>query len=364
MPGPKNILIAEGDRDEAASIKRLLLAGGGERVCVVENMAAVPAALEKDKAELLLLTLESEGIAEQLKAARELQQRTSLAIVFVVDATACVELTKIGGVPPSGYVVKPVDGRELWVVIDAVARMRKIEQRLHRLESRLRDVQRLESIGVVAGWIAHDFNNLITGIYGAVAIASGELPEDSPARQRLDHIERAATRAAELCQRLMVPPGSSSGARIPVSLSEIAEEAVRLVQDGVRSGVVIQTGFTAGLPTVQAVEAQVRQAVINLVTNSVEAITNSSGMVRIVTYARRLDERALASVTLPGEAQAGEYVVLEVTDTGCGMEKSLLGRIFDPQYSTKGSNRGLGLAAVARILRKHGGAIDVDSSPG
>lgn len=364
MAALKNILIVEKDTREAADVERLLLAGGCERVRIAPRIAAVPETMATFAAELLVITLEPEHVAEQLHAARELQQQLNLPIVFAVDATACVELSRLGGVQPSGYIVKPVEGRELWVVIDAVSRMRKIELRLHRLEERLREVQRLESIGVVAGWIAHDFNNLITGIYGAVALAGKELPDNSPARERLDHIERAAGRAAELCQRLMVPAGNSSNAKATLSLSEITEEAIKVAQEGCKPGIVIQTGFGVDLPPVLGVEAQLRQAVMNLLSNSFEAMAKGSGMIRVLTYSRWMDEAALAALTVPGEPQAGEQVVIEITDTGCGIPRDVIGRIFDPLFSTKGPGRGLGLAAVARIMRKHRGAVEVDSTSG
>jgi nitrogen-specific signal transduction histidine kinase/CheY-like chemotaxis protein len=364
VTGQKNIVIVDSDAEAAAGVKSLLLAGGCEMVHRIAHLRDLKQTLEAQGSEFALVTLEPSQVGEQLHAVRELQRHMNVAVAFVVDDRACVELVKLGGVQPSGYVMKPVEARELWVVIDAVSRMRKIEVRLHRLESRLREVQRLESIGVVAGWIAHDFNNLITGIYGAVAIAQKELGDSSPARQRLAHIERAASRAAELCQRLVVSPGNGGSIKAPLNLNEVSEEAAKLVQEGLAPTIVLQTGYAADVPPVFGVEAQLRQAVINLLTNSVEAMTNGSGMIRLVSYVRRLDEKALSKLTVPGEAAPGEFVVLEIADTGCGMEKAAVERMFDPLYSTKGSSRGLGLAAVARIVRKHRGAIEVDTSPG
>jgi len=361
MAGRKKILIIDRDAQAAAAVEALLKSGGYEFAGLAMEIDNVSSVIDVGQTDLVLMTLDANRVSAQLAAARELQNRFDVATVYLVDEAARVELEKAGGVFPSDYVMKPVIARELWVVLASALRIRKFEARILRLEARMQEVHRLESIGVVAGGIAHDFNNLITGIYGAVAIAHKELPEGSPVRQRLHHIERAATRAADLSQRLVVPPGSGSNAKARLSLNEVVEEAMKLVQKSLKPSVLVQTGFAVDLPPVFAVEAQLRQVVANLMINAAEAIGDGSGVIRVVTFIKDLNEAARDALGFPDEVKAGNYVVLEVADTGCGMEEGTITRIFDPLFSTKGANRGVGLAAVARIIRKHLGGVSVES---
>lgn len=306
----------------------------------------------------MLFALDAAQLAVQLAQARELQKRWQTPLVFVVDDAVRAEVEKTGLVPPSGYVTKPVVAQILRVAVDAAQRLNQVETRLRRIEVRLQEVQRLQSIGVVAGGIAHEFNNLLTGIYGAVAVGRKELPEDSPVARRFDTIEAAATRAADLTQRLSVPAGDATASRVLLSLNELVEESLVLLRPDVKRGVTVQTGLAESLPAVRASDAQLRQVVLNLVTNAVEAIGDNAGCIRVLTYAKNFET---LFVHQEHELKPGDYVVLEVTDNGCGMDAMTQGRIFDPLFSTKNANRGLGLATVARIVRRHRGLVMVES---
>ena len=228
----------------------------------------------------------------------------------------------------------------------------------------MQEAQRLEGIGVMAGGIAHDFNNLLTGIFGAVTIAQQEAPAGSAVLQRLEHIERAAVRGAELCQRLQAQIGHGSTALALLSLDDLVEDAIKLAQSNFKPGTTLQTGFAGNLPSVRGNEAQLRQVVVNIVANAAEAIGTAGGSIRVVTYARQVDATALDALQFADEARPGDYVVVEVADTGGGMEEKNLPKIFDPEFTTKAAGRGLGLPAVGRIVRKHHGGLSVESIPG
>jgi len=364
MSGLKNILIVDGDVRTAAPVETLLRAAGCAGIVVVPDVAAVARKTNGVPIDLVLLSLEAQRVTELIAGARELRQRLLAPVVFMVDEAARIELEQKGATASFEYVMKPVTPRELRVVLDAALRMHALETRMRQIEAKMQEAQRLEGIGVMAGGIAHDFNNLLTGIFGAVTIAQQEIPAGSPVLQRLEHIERAATRAAELCQRLQAQMGHGATALTLLSLDALVEDAIKLAQSNFKPGIALKTGFAGNLPSVRGNEAQLRQVVVNLMINAVEAIGTAGGTIRVVTYSRTLDVAALALLQFAEEARPGDYVVIEVADTGGGMEEKNLPRIFDPAFTTKDSGRGLGLAASGRILRKHRGGVSVESISG
>ena len=364
MSGANNILIVDGDARAAASVETLLRASGCQSVVIASDLAMVAGKTNGLPVDLVLLSLDAQKMTELLAGAREIRQQLLAPVVFLLDEAARSELQANGEVVSFEYVLKPVVARELRVVVDAARRVHELETRMRQIEAKMQEAQRLEGIGVMAGGIAHDFNNLLTGIFGAVTIAQQEIPAGSPVLQRLDHIERAANRAAELCQRLQAQMGHGATALTLLSLDGLVEDAIKLAQSSFKPGVVLQTGFAGNLPSVRGNEAQLRQVVVNLMINAVEAIGTSGGMIRVVTFLRQLDAAGLAPLQFADESRPGDYVVVEVADTGGGMEEKNLPQIFEPAFTTKASGRGLGLAASGRIVRKHRGGLSVESISG
>ena len=364
MSAPNNILIVDSDVRAAASVEELLRMGGCAGVAVASDLAAVAGKVDGVPVDLVLLALEMQRLPELVAGAREIRQQLLAPVVFILDEAARTELEKEGKMVSFEYVLKPVAPRELWVVIDAARRVNALETRMRQIEAKMQEAQRLEGIGVMAGGITHDFNNLLTGIFGAVTIAQQEIPAGSPVLQRLGHIERAANRAAELCQRLQAQMGHGASALTLLSLDSLVEDAIKLAQSNFKSGIALQTGFAGNLPAVRGNEAQLRQVVVNLVINAAESIGTAGGMIRVVTFSRQLDATGLAPLQFSDEARPGAYVVVEVAATGGGVEEKNMPRIFDPAFTTKSLGRGLGLAAVGRIIRKHRGGLSVESIQG
>ena len=364
MPGLKHILVVDADARAAAAVTTLLREGGCADVVVAPDVAAMAGKINGVQVDVVLLALDAQRLPERVVAAREIRQQFLAPVVFLVDETARRELEKKGDTQSFEYVLKPVAARELQVVIDAARRVHALETRMRQIEAKMQEAQRLEGIGVMAGGVAHDFNNLLTGIFGAVSIAQQEIPAGSPVMQRLDHIERAATRAAELCQRLQAQMGHGANALTLLSVDGLVEDATKLAQSSFKPGISLQTGFAGNLPSVRGNEAQLRQVVVNLMVNAVEAIGTAGGTIRVVTYSRQLDEAVLDALQFAEDSKPGDYVVVEVADTGGGMDEKNLPHIFDPSFTTKASGRGLGLAAAGRIIRKHRGGMSVESIAG
>ena len=233
------------------------------------------------------------------------------------------------------------------------------EARQQELEEQVRTAQKLESLGLLAGGIAHDWNNLLVPILGhaeLLAESLGGRPEAAMARE----IEKAARRAAELAQQMLLYAGRRQGRTERIDLAALVGELESLLRAAAPPSIRLEVD--AGEPApVEGHAAQLQQVLLNLVSNAVEAIGGRPGRiavrVRIGPVGRDRLERALLGEGLT----PGRYAVLEVGDDGPGIPDELRGRIFDPFFSTRGAGRGLGLSIVFGVVRSHRGAVELES---
>jgi two-component system cell cycle sensor histidine kinase/response regulator CckA len=235
---------------------------------------------------------------------------------------------------------------------------------LRALEQQMLHSQKLESLGVLAGGIAHDFNNLLTGILGNADLARAEMSPLAPSRASLEGIETAARRAADLCRQLLAYSGRGRFVVEPIGLQELVEEMGHLLSVSISKKVVLKYHFGQGLPAIEADATQLRQVVMNLIVNASEAIGERSGVISVTVGLAHCDASYLQTCLGAERLAEGDYVYLEVADTGRGIAPTDITRIFDPFFSTKFTGRGLGLAAVMGIVRGHRGAIKVYSETG
>ena len=235
------------------------------------------------------------------------------------------------------------------------------EQR--HVERKLQEAQKLESLGVLAGGLAHDLNNLMTPIVGHTELALAAASRT----EVIDHLRqvvRAAEQSADLCRQLLDYAGRGRVVVGPVNLSDLVRRGEALLRHAAGPRVELRLVLDERLPGVQADAGQLRQVLLNLVTNAAEAIGESPGAVEVVTGVGRLGQAELARCRVGANRPPGEYVQLEVRDTGPGMPAEVLARAFDPFFTTKFTGRGLGLAAVLGIVQGHSGALAVDTTPG
>ncbi len=238
------------------------------------------------------------------------------------------------------------------------------EEERRRLDRNMREMQRLESLGRLAGGIAHDFNNLLTVILGNARLLLEEGSQESPGRQRLGRIQGAARYAADLTDQIMTYSGQAELALVPLDLGQLVHEIAQLLEASVGKHVDLETDLPDDLPAVNGDVTRLRQVVLNLVTNATEAHTAEGGVVRVCCRERLVAEDEFQDTFGSADRKPGPYVVLEVTDTGVGLDPTLRSRIFEPFFSTKASGRGHGLAAVLGIVTAHGGHIQVESALG
>jgi PAS domain S-box-containing protein len=221
--------------------------------------------------------------------------------------------------------------------------------------------QKLESVGTLASGIAHDFNNILGGVLAQAELAVSELAAGVNPGEELRAIREVALRGSEIVRQLMIYAGKESPVIGHVDVSETIRDMVELLKVSVSKHVVLEMELSPDLPAVQANAAQLRQVILNLITNASDAIGDRDGVIRVIT----------SRVILLGESAAipssmlldGGCVQLEVSDTGCGMPPEIHTKIFDPFFTTKSAGRGLGLAVVSGIVRSLGGAIRITSEP-
>jgi CheY-like chemotaxis protein len=175
---------------------------------------------------------------------------------------------------------------------------------------------------------------------------------------------RAVERAADLTRQMLAYSGKGRFVVGPTDLSKVAREMARLLASSLSKKVQLELDLATGLPAIEGDAAQLQQVLLNLVTNASDAIGDQPGRIRIATGATTLDAATAANLRAELKTRPGDYVFLEVSDTGCGITPDVQGRIFEPFYSTKDTGRGLGLSALLGILRAHHGALEMDSAQG
>ena len=247
-----------------------------------------------------------------------------------------------------------------------ISEQKRAEEERLLWERQILETQKLESLGVLAGGIAHDFNNLLTGILGNASLVLDELEPGSPERDSIKQIEIAALRAAELTRQMLAYAGKGRFVIESIDLNDLIVEMAALLKASIAKPVVLQFDLAAHLPPIEGDATQIRQIVMNLIMNAAEAIGESQGSIRIKTQPQQFHEERTAGTTavVVDEPLSGDYIVLDVIDTGSGMDAATIARIFEPFFTTKFTGRGLGLAAVMGIIRGHHGRLQVTSEVG
>ena len=232
------------------------------------------------------------------------------------------------------------------------------------LDARLREVEKLESLGVFARGFAHDFNNLLTSVMGNASFALVTLPPTSPLRAHMEAIEEAASHGSGLTQQLLCYAGEGKGLSEHLDVSVLVEETGPLLAASVPPQVVLDYNLPKGLPPIVADANQMRQVLVNLVANAAHAIGSGDGVITVSTGTVRASDSDGAMARPSQEPLSGICVYIKVSDTGAGMDEDTQAKMWDPFFSTNPLGRGLGLAVVQGVVRSHGGRIRIVSRLG
>ncbi len=291
----------------------------------------------------------------------ETQQEKLIPIEVITDSRGNVRYLQTIKRP-----VVDADGvaRHVLGVATDITALKLADDARRALESQMLQAQKLESLGLLAGGIAHDFNNLLVGVLTNADIALRKLGPGSAASASIEQVRVAAMRAAELCRQMLAYAGRGEVTVEAINLTDVVHELAQLMRASVSKNATVRTQLASPVPVIAADPTQLRQVVMNLITNASDALDGQEGTITVATGVRDLTAHELDADCTKQPPRPGPYVHVEVTDTGRGMSADTVTRMFDPFFSTKIAGRGLGLAAVLGIVRSHGGAIFVRSAPG
>jgi signal transduction histidine kinase len=241
----------------------------------------------------------------------------------------------------------------------------RADTELRHAEEAMRHAQKLESLGVLAGGLAHDFNNLLTGVLGNAELALMRAPEDHESlRSNLRRIRQAAKRASDLTNQMLAYSGKATVRAAAMFLPDVVEDVAALLTSSISKKAQLSFEIAPDLPNIEGDLTQMRQLVMNIIINASDALGDDPGEIVVEMRTLARSEIPAGASFLSDQPQADRYVGLTVRDTGHGMNRETMSKIFDPFYSTKFVGRGLGLAAVHGIVRGQGGAIEVQSEVG
>jgi signal transduction histidine kinase len=256
----------------------------------------------------------------------------------------------------------------LFSIIHDITESKRLEAERLEMERKLLHAQKLESLGVMAGGIAHDFNNLLMAILGNLEFALTDLGLGAKGKKAIENAIQASERSAELSHQMLIYSGKLFYVPKDLDLGELAfklaHENEYLFNSVIPKTTTLNYKINKGLPLIRGDADQIQRVITNLVINASESIGANAGEVTLGTGIMDCDESYLSLSRYEERPEPGEFVFLEVTDTGCGMDAETQHKLFDPFFTTKFWGRGLGMAELIGIVKGHHGAIMVDSEVG
>jgi signal transduction histidine kinase len=297
------------------------------------------------------------------------RERCDAAFVIVTGEASLESAVKAIRKGANDFIRKPFDTDDLVIRVENAMRQLKVNrdhmavrEKNHQLENQLQQAHKMEAIGTLAGGIAHDFNNVLSIILGNTELALADIPENQTARQNLDRILTATLRAREMVQQLLSFSRKEENSCQKVQLNTVIEESLKLMRASLPSNITIEKDIHPTLCTIVADNTKIHQVMLNLCTNASHAMANQGGVLTIRLEPVNIGPADAESIGLA----PGSYARIVVADTGHGIPKDVLGRIFDPYFTTKetGKGTGMGLSVVHGIVKSTGGVIKAFSKPG
>lgn len=381
------ILIAEDDKNARMLLECMLADWGYDVVVACDGNEAWELITTPDSPSLLILDWMMPGI-DGVELCRRIRQVDDNVPRFIILLTAIGNNKAAAWGLEAGandYITKPFDHNELRARVGVGKRVIKLqsalannvkrlkleitnrkraeEERL-KLEAQIQQAQKFESLNVMAGSIAHNFNNLLTGVLGNLDLALSRLPTGSPVSKSIRAADKAAKRAAELSTLMLTYVGQRKVNMQTINMVEIVEEMTAMLEMAVSKNVVLKFNLSPEPVFFKGDPVQIRQVIMNLVNNAAEAIGDADGTITLTIDTIFCDHTCFQQLFPDDDLPDGKYVCFEVSDTGCGMDEETLAKVFDPFFTTKFTGRGLGMAAVLGIQRAHRGAVSLNSQPG
>jgi signal transduction histidine kinase len=358
------ILIVEDNAIIALCIKKMLTDFGYEVVGHADSgEQAIQKAVETRPA-LVLMDIELIGEMNGIEAAEQIRRQFDIPVIYLTAYSDDTRLQQAKTTAPYGYLIKPIQGRELYAAIEMALYKHKSEQQQRQIEAHIHYNQKTESLGRMSGAVAHNFNNIMATILGYAELMQLELSPNSPVQPMIQEILTATMRASKITRQILEYTGQIQSRPEKIHLSMLIRDMTPLIEVSISKKITLAYELTDKIPVINIDPNQIRQIVINLISNASEAIGEQEGTITIRTEITGADRAFLSEPYLDADLPEGKYAAFEISDTGCGMDESIKAKIFDPFFTTKFLGRGLGLPAVLGIVRQYRGAIKVFSTIG
>lgn len=305
--------------------------------------------------ELILMDIRLKGSMDGIQAAEEIREKFEIPIIFMTAYSDEDKIKRAKKILPYGYLLKPVQDKELEINIDIALHVARVEaekrfaeEERKKLQQQLFQAQKMESLGTLAGGIAHDFNNLLFQIMGSIQIVKKRLPDSDRSIKNMSNALQAAYRAKDLVQQILTFSRKSKSERQILLIQPIIKEALKLLRSSLPTTIQIDQHIDDKVGMIHCDPTQIYQVLINLCTNAYHAMMSQ--------------EEGILKVTMQQNEAEGVLEII-ISDTGHGMKPEIVERIFDPYFTTKntGEGTGLGLSIVHGIINKHNGRIEVES---
>lgn len=357
------ILIVEDERLLAEELRERLITIGATVVGAAVTGAQAVALADQLRPDLVLMDIRLKGEMDGIEAGRQITDLMGTPIVFLTAHSDQMTVERAKAASPYGYILKPLQEHELRVTLSLALHRCRLERQLREAELRLREAQKLEAVGRLAGGVAHDVNNMMTVVTGYAELLLSQMPVDDPNRGLVEELKQAGDRTAGITRQLL----SFSRHRIPrpqlANVSDLLTSIEGLLSQVLPPSVTLRRITHVSRARIRIDTGHFEQIILNLVMNARDAMPRG-GALTIETTVTSLDAgwHADDQEQLP----AGDYVLVAVTDTGAGIAPEISRRIFEPFFSTKanGQGTGLGLAVVRDMVRAAGGQVLLYSQAG
>jgi len=315
---------------------------------------------ETERPDAVIMDIHLSGEMDGIKAAEQIYSRFEIPVVFLSAYSDRGLLNRAKRVGSFGYLVKPFNEREIYAMLETALYKAKAEKKCEQMEARLRQAQKMEAIGTLAGGIAHQFNNALYVIRGNVDLLKMDFSGNKNVIDYAKKIEASASRMTKLIAQLLAYAKGGKYQVEKLSLSDLVKNTLPLIQHAINHEIHVDTELPRDILNVKADLSQMQMLLSAILINASEAM-EGKGSIRIAFKNTIITNKVLEN--FPG-LKPGNYVTLTVTDDGNGMDKETKKRVFEPFFTTKFEGRGLGMAAAYGIVKNHNGWISVASEPG
>ncbi len=335
---------------------RIFLAQNGQK--------ALELAVSKEP-DIIVLDIMMPGMDgyEVCKKLKSQENTGEIPVIFMSALTETEHIIKgfeAGGVD---YIIKPVQYREAIARISTHLKIRSMERERRQMDLRLKSAEKFESLGVMAGGVAHNFNNMLSKALGYAELTLMTLPEDRQEKKNIKKIIEAIHRASDMTKEMITYTGSNifTLSMEHVNLSRIVKEIQELIDSIVSKKHRVIYELYEHIPFIHGDVSQISKLIKNLITNASEAIGDNEGTITVKTGIIECTKEYLSSINTLYDGDEGLYIYLHIKDTGCGIGEDIRDKIFEPFFTTKFLGRGLGLSVVQGIVRIHHGLIKVNT---